>query len=132
MNSVGFSNCLVSSKFSMTKLRLKDVKKLLTAAFICKKANILAGLICFSSIFTISFLYYYVSKFKIVIHLEKFNYIQSRIWFLNKPKSFHFDTTHCEGNYEKSIPSVSPGFITIAIGVHPSRLQIKNKILRLF
>ena len=56
------SNCLESSKFSMTKLRLKDVKKLLTAAFICKKANILAGLICFSSIFTISFLYYYVSK----------------------------------------------------------------------
>ena len=35
-------------------------------------------------------------------------------------------------NHEKSIPSVSPGFITIAIGVHPSRLQIKNKILRLY
>ena len=42
------------------------------------------------------------------------------------------DFAHCEGNYEKSIPSVSPGFITIAIGVHPSRLQIKNKILRLY
>ena len=39
---------------------------------------------------------------------------------------------HCEGNHEKSIPSVSPGFITISIGVHPSRSQIKNKILRLF
>ena len=44
----------------------------------------------------------------------------------------NFGNAHCEGNYEKSIPSVSPGFITIAIGVHPSRLQIKNKILRLY
>ena len=41
-------------------------------------------------------------------------------------------SAHCEGNHEKSIPSVSPGFITISIGVHPSRSQIKNKILRLF
>ena len=47
-------------------------------------------------------------------------------------ETFFFHVAHCEGNYEKSIPSVSPGFITIAIGVHPSRLQIKNKILRLY
>ena len=41
-------------------------------------------------------------------------------------------TPLCEGNHEKLIPSISRGFITIAIGVHPSRSQIKNKILRIF
>ena len=40
---------------------------------------------------------------------------------LLKKKSFKFYViakAHCEGNNEKSIPS--RGFITIAIGVHPS------------
>ena len=43
-------------------------------------------------------------------------------------------TALCEGNHEKSIPSVSRGFFTIAIGVqvHPSRSQIKKKCLKTF
>ena len=58
-------------------------------------------------------------------HKNKISRIKSqRAKILNDP--------HCEGNHEKSIPSVSPGFITISIGVHPSRSQIKNEILRLF
>ena len=56
----------------------------------------------------------------------------SEIWQTKSQGHKNVPVAHCEGNYEKSIPSVSPGFITIAIGVHPSRLQIKNKILRLY